>query len=202
MRSLATLSLLLAVLLAAPASAQTQFLVKGGLNTAFFSGEDADGLDPRLGVVAGAGLRFQATPSLGVQAEALYSQEGAVEADGSGTYELDYLDVPILLRAALPAGRLNTFGVYAGPQLGIPLRAAFVPEIGPEEEEQAATDVALAFGADFGSGPFAVDARYVVGLVDAFDDEIDGVPVTPLALRNQGLQLSLVYTIGGTGRRY
>jgi len=200
MRPLATLPLLLALLLAVPASAQTEFLLKGGLNTAFFSGADANGLDPRLGVVAGAGVRLAVAPQLGIQLEALYSQEGAVEDDGSGRYELDYLDLPVLLRADLPAG-LNRLGVYAGPQVGIPLRSVFKPDIGPAEDEQARTDVGLALGADFGAGPISIDARYVLGLNDALDDEIAGEPVTPLSLRNQTVSFTLVYTFGG-GRRY
>lgn len=190
----------LALLLAAPASAQTQFLVKGGLNTAFFVGDDAAGTDPRLGFVGGAGLRFDVSPSLAVQVEALYSQEGARESDGSGTYELDYLDVPILLRLGAPIGRVADAGLYGGVQLGIPLRAEFDPDFGPAEEEQTRTDVGVALGADYGSGPISIDARYVIGLVDAFDDEINGIPVDLLDISNQTFSVTLGYRFGGDRR--
>ncbi len=190
-------------LFAAPASAQTSFLLKGGLNTAFFSGEDALIYDPRLGASGGAGLRFDIGPSLGVQVEALYSQEGAEQDNGAGTYKLDYLDIPILLRAALPLSRYADAGLYAGPQIGIPVRAEFAPDRGPKEDEQTRTDIGVALGADYWSGPVGVDLRYVIGLQDAFDDEIDGVPVDPLFVRNQAFTVSLGYRFGGpaTGGR-
>ncbi|WP_420456225.1 porin family protein [Rubrivirga sp.] len=196
-------SVALVALVAAPASAQTTFLLKGGLNTAFFSGDDALIFDPRLGASGGAGLRFDVSPSLGVQVEALYSQEGAKQDNGSGTYELDYIDVPVLLRAGLPLTRYADAGLYAGPQIGIPVRAEFAPDRGPNEDEQTRTDIGIALGADYWSGPVGVDLRYVIGLQDAFDDEIDGVPVDPLFVRNQAFTVSLGYRFGGkaTGGR-
>lgn len=187
----------LAAVLAVPASAQTSFLVKGGLNTAFFSGSDARGTDPRLGAVAGAGVRLGLTPALSAQVEALYSQEGAVEADGSGTFKLDYLDIPVLVRYGVPVGRFAEAGLYAGPQIGIPLRAEFDAEFGAVESEQTRTEVAIAVGADYGSGPISIDLRYVIGIQDAFDDEIDGVPVELLDIKNQAFTATLAYRFGG-----
>ncbi len=185
---------------AAPVSAQTQFIVKGGLNTAFFSGSDAGGTEPRLGAVGGAGLRFNATPSLAVQVEALYSQEGAVEDNGEGTYKLDYLDIPILLRAGIPVSPYADAGIYAGPQIGIPLNATFDSEFGRETDEETLTDIGLAIGADYWSGPFGVDLRYVVGLTDTFDDEIGGL-FDPLDIQNQTFTVTLGLRFGDTGAR-
>lgn len=196
-----TLSLLaLALLVIAPASAQSQFHVKGGLNTAFFSGDESDGTEPRLGAIGGAGLRFNATPSLGVQVEALYSQEGARESDGSGSYTLDYLDIPILLRAGIPVSRFADAGLYAGAQIGIPLRSEFKDEFGITSDEETNTDIGLAIGGDYWSGPVGVDVRYVYGLTDTFSDEIAGVPVNPIDIRNQTFTVTLGYRFGGTGR--
>ena len=196
-----------ALLLAAPTRAQTQFLVKGGLNTAFFSGSDARGdYSPRLGAVGGAGVRFYTGPQLSLQVEALYSQEGAEDDFEGGTYELDYLDVPILLRFGSPAGGLSEFGLYGGAQIGIPLRAQFDADFGPTEDEQTGTDLAIALGLDYGSGPVFVDARYVIGLVDALDDEINGVQLpfdALLDLQNQTFSVTLGLRFGGERpRRY
>ncbi len=185
-------------LLAAPASAQTTFLIKGGLNTAFFSGDDGAGTDPRLGVAAGAGLRFDVSPSLGVQVEALYSQEGAEDPDNRGTYKMDYLDVPILLRAALPLSPYADAGLYVGPQIGIPVRSDFVRDNGRVDNVDLQTDIGLTLGADYWSGPIGIDLRYTTGLTDAFEN-------SNLDIRNQAFTVSLGYRFGGAtygrGRR-
>ena len=198
MRALLALSLLAPALLAAPASAQLSGGLRGGLNTAFFSGRDALGTDPRLGAVGGAFVRYDVTPRVAVQVEALYSQEGAEDVDG--TYKLDYIDVPVLLRLGLPVSRLADAGVYAGPSVGLPVRATFADEDGRDLEEETAVDLGVVLGADFWAGPFGVDLRYTGGLTDAFSDEIDGESVRPLDIRNQALTITVGFRFGATER--
>lgn len=192
MRSLLALS---ALLLAASASAQPVLGLKAGLNTAYFTGDDADGTDPRLGFVGGALLRFDVTPSVGLQVEALYSQEGAEDLDG--TYKLDYVDVPVLLRLGVPVSRYADAGVYAGPSIGIPVRSTFEGDGGTEVDEETETDFGVAAGVDFWSGAFGVDLRYTAGLRDTFSDEIAGLEVAPLDIRNQAFSVTLGYRFGG-----
>jgi len=201
-----SLSALAAVLLAVPASAQTTFGVRGGLNTAFLSGDSADGLDPRLGFAGGAFLRFDATPSIGVQAEALFSQEGAKESEGldQGTYQFDYLDIPILARVAVPVSRYADAGLFVGPSIGIPLNGRFNSDVSSaadlDYDGAMNTDIGLTIGADYWSGPFGLDVRFTTGLTDAFDapDLFDA--------RNQAFTVSAGYRFGGAtgrgGRRY
>ena len=198
MRALLALSLLAPALLAAPASAQLSGGLRGGLNTAFFSGRDALGTDPRLGAVGGAFVRYDVTPRVAVQVEALYSQEGAEDVDG--TYKLDYVDVPVLLRLGLPVSRLADAGVYAGPSVGLPVRATFEDEDGRDLEEETAVDLGVVLGADFWAGPFGVDLRYTGGLTDAFSDEIDGESVRPLDIRNQALTVTVGFRFGAPER--
>ena len=189
----------LCLLLAVPASAQATFGLKGGLNTAFFSGDDADGTDPRLGAVGGAFVRFDATPTLALQVEALYSQEGAEDTfvGQEGTYKLDYLDIPVLLRLGVPLSRLADAGVYVGPSIGIPLRSEFEFEGGGTVNESTKTDLGVTLGVDYWAGPVGIDLRYTAGLTDAFDDEIDGELVDPLDIRNQAFTVMLGYRFGG-----
>lgn len=201
MRSSLTLLALCGLFLAAPAQAQAIFGLKAGLNTAYFSGDDAAGTDPRLGAVGGAFVRFDVTPSVALQLEALYSQEGAEDFDG--TYKLDYVDVPVLLRLGVPVSRLADAGVYAGPSLGIPVRSEFEFDNGSTVDEETKLDIGLAVGVDFWSGPVGVDLRYTAGLTDVFSDEIAGVPVTALDIRNQAFTVTLGYRFGATdSRRY
>lgn len=202
MRASLTLLVLGGFLLAAPAQAQAIFGLKAGLNTAYFSGDDAAGTDPRLGAVGGAFVRFDVTPAVALQLEALYSQEGAEDFDG--TYKLDYVDVPVLLRLGVPVSPLADAGVYAGPSLGIPVRSKFDFDNGAEADEETNLDVGVTVGVDFWSGPVGVDLRYTAGLTDVFSDEIGGLPVTALDIRNQAFTVTLGYRFGATPdrRRY
>lgn len=195
-------SLLLAAALAfaaVPASAQATFGLKAGLNTAFFTGDDADGTEARLGGVGGAFVRYDATPNLGLQIEALYSQEGAKEPEGvdEGTYKFDYIDIPILVRYAIPVSQFADAGVYVGPSIGIPVRSEFEYADGEVVDESLNTDFGVSVGADYWAGPIGVDLRYTAGLTDAFSDEIDGELVEPLDIRNQTFTVTLGYRFGG-----
>jgi hypothetical protein len=201
--SLALCTFLLALPAVAPASAQVTLGLRGGLNTAFFTGGDAAGTDPRLGAVGGAFVRYDVTPRLGLQVEALYSQEGAEDdvIGQEGTYKFDYIDIPVLVRLGVPVSRFADAGVYAGPSFGIPVRDDFVDAIdGFEDEQGAATDVGLVLGADYWAGPFGVDLRYTAGLTDAFSDEIDGELVEPLDIRNAAFSVTLGLRFGAPER--
>ena len=115
------------VLVAAPlASAQATFGLKAGLNTSFFSGDDADGLDAKLGAVGGATVRFDVNPGFGVGVEALYSQKGAryedpLDADFDESYHFDYVEIPAYVRLAVPLGDYLEGGVSLGGYVGIPV---------------------------------------------------------------------------------
>lgn len=195
-----TLLLLSALLLAVPASAQLSGGVRGGLNVASFSGADAPGTEARLGAVGGAFVRYDVTPAVALQVEALYSQEGAEDPDNFGTYKLDYVDVPVLLRLGVPVSRFADAGVYIGPSLGVPVGAEFEYDDGVEEDEEAAFGVGVTVGADYWAGPFGIDLRYTAGLSDALSDEIDGEPVPTLDLRNQAFTVTLGLRFGAPER--
>lgn len=194
----------------APAHAQPQFLVKGGLNVATFSGEDVDFAEldgfesePRLGAVGGAGVRVPLSPSLGVQLEGLYSQKGIVFrdefADYTETTRIDYLEVPAMLRLTLPASRTLDVGLTAGGYVGVPLRSdVSVDDAGDEftNDLETNTDYGGLIGLDIGSGNAYVEARYSFGLADAVDYD-PGLDLVP-DYRNQVVSLTLGFTFGGS----
>ena len=188
--------------LAVPAQAQVAVGVKAGLNVATLSGDEADGLDPRLGFAGGLQARYDLTPSFALQAEVLYSQKGADEGEGAdaGTYALDYVEIPVLARVAIPVTRLADAGVYAGPSFGIPVNGEFrsdieaVPDI--DYGDDLSTDVGVAVGVDFYSGPVGIDLRYTTGLKDVFDG-VRGLT----DVRNQAFTVSLGYRFGGAAPR-
>jgi hypothetical protein len=140
------------------------------------------------------------TRSASVQVEALYSQKGAEDPFLRGTYKLDYVDVPVLLRLGVPVSRLADAGVYVGPSIGIPVRAEFEYDDGFDDAEEANLDLGIAVGVDYWAGPFGVDLRYTAGLQDALSDEIDGEFVPPLDLQNQAFTATVGVRFGAPDR--
>ena len=206
MRSLLFAAILL---VAAPlASAQATFGLKAGLNTSFFSGDDADGLDAKLGAVGGATVRFDVNPGFGVGVEALYSQKGAryedpLDADFDESYHFDYVEIPAYVRLAVPIGEYLEGGVSLGGYVGIPVRTGG-NDIDGDFDLEANTDYGALIGVDVGSGPYYVDARYSLGLAQVTDDDtlILDLPagVAP-DLKNQTISLTFGVRFGGP-RRY
>lgn len=140
--------------------------IKAGANFAKIS--DADGLSNRTGVQAGifGGIKF--TDNIGVQADILYSQQGA-EFD-FGKFDLDYVNVPIVLKYYLVQG-LN---IQAGPQFGFIVNDdIYTDSLGGESIKANAkkSDVSGIVGAGY-DFPFGirVDARYNFGFTDVIEN--------------------------------
>lgn len=136
--------------------------VKAGVNFANIT--DVDNLSNKTGFQAGvfAGIKF--TDKVGIQADLLYSQQGA-EFD-YGKFDLNYINVPVVLKYYLVQG-LN---VQAGPQFGFILDDdIYIDTFGSNSIEANAekSDVSGVIGAGY-DFPFGVrlDARYNFGLTD------------------------------------
>ncbi|WP_417872032.1 porin family protein [Winogradskyella sp.] len=136
--------------------------IKAGANFATISDANID-LSNRTGFQAGifAGIKF--TDKVGIQADLLYSQQGA-EFD-AGEFDLTYVNVPVVLKYYLVQG-LN---IQAGPQFGFIVDDNIKTVIGDIEKQIEAekTDVSGVVGAGY-DFPFGVrlDARYNFGLTD------------------------------------
>lgn len=136
--------------------------IKAGANFANIT--DASGLSNKTGFQAGifGGIKF--TDKVGIQADLLYSQQGA-EFD-AGEFDLTYVNVPIVLKYYLVQG-LN---VQAGPQFGFIVDDKIsINVLGDITRKAKAEDFDVSgivgAGYDF---PFGVrlDARYNFGLTD------------------------------------
>lgn len=164
--------LALAALLAAPAAlAQTTFGLRAGLNVAtIIPDSDTDLVDrgAKLGFVGGVFAEVPLTSAFAVQPEVLYTQKG-VSRDESGEPDIgvDYLEVPVLAKVALPVSPLLDLDVYAGPALAI--------KLGNDDEVSTvrynSTNLGVAVGVGVASGPFGVDARYTFSVADATEGE-------------------------------
>ncbi|MBL4663618.1 MAG: porin family protein [Flavobacteriaceae bacterium] len=141
---------------------EIDFGIKAGVN--FSSISDAKGLDNKTGFVGGifAGVEFN--DNLGVQADLLYSQQGAdFDVD---KVDLNYVNIPIVLKYFIAQG-LN---IQAGPQFGF-IVDDNVSEVfsGVTEAESFDLTGVVGFGYDLPMG-VRIDGRYNFGLTDVLKD--------------------------------
>jgi outer membrane protein with beta-barrel domain len=173
MRSAVLAVVAVAVMTASSAAAQEMtYGVKGGVNFANLRFDDAEdtSFDDRIGLAAGGYVTIPLAGRLSVQPEVLFSQKGAKfdELGARGRLELDYLDVPVLMRYSF--GRWRGFHVFGGPSIGLKLKARAVAEFAGEEDETdigddvETIDFGVAAGAGIEIGRFTIDGRYVLGL--------------------------------------
>ncbi|MEL6615125.1 MAG: porin family protein [Bacteroidota bacterium] len=182
---------LLAVLLcmAAPLAAQPAFGLRAGLNvTTIVPDSDSDLTDrsAKLGFTGGLFAEVPVASGVALQPELLYSQKGVNrDDDGNADIGVDYLEIPVLVKAALPVSDLLDLDVYAGPSLAV--------KLGDDDEVDTvrfnSTNLGGAVGIGLASGPFGVDARYTFSLQDATEGEAND-------LRHRVVSLTGVYRFG------
>ena len=141
--------------------------IKAGAN--FSNISDASGLSNKTGFQAGifGGIKF--TDKVGVQADLLYSQQGAKFK--LGDFDLTYINLPIVVKYYLFQG-LN---LQAGPQFGFVVDDKISTAIGDiSKAEDFDLSGVIGAGYDF---PFGIrlDARYNFGLTEVSKtDGLDG----------------------------
>lgn len=146
--------------------------IKAGANFSKLNDLKKDGLSSKTGIVAGA----FATVGLGnfaIQPEVLYSQEGA--KTDLGDFDLDYVNVPVLLKYYLIGNVLN---VYAGPQFGFLTSHSLKNQI---ESKDFDFTGAVGVGVDLPLG-FKIDGRYNHGFTKVTKDADGKNGVFTLAL--------------------
>ncbi|MEO8935092.1 MAG: porin family protein [Xanthomarina sp.] len=164
-----------------------QIGVKAGVNSAKIVGDDIKDSKARTSFIVGLLLEIPITERISLQPEIMYSGQGfdVIEKNQNNIfdtsenveYQLDYIQVPILLKAYLIKG----LSVEAGPQFGYKIHEEldFKPnddggdiEINSEDSYVKDFDTSLALGAayKFDSG-FFVNARYNLGLTPIFKED-------------------------------
>ena len=135
--------------------------IKAGVNFATLT--DASGLDNRTGFVAGAFVGGKLGDRFGIQADLLYSQQGA-EFD-AGEFNLDYVNVPIVAKIYLT----DKFNLQAGPQFGVLVNdeaqtviGEVINDIGTNEFDISGV-VGIGFDVPLG---LRLEGRYNFGLTD------------------------------------
>ena len=166
-----TLTCLIALALsaAAVASAQGGIALKGGLSYGNVSngGVLPGNLDSRTGFAVGLSLGPR-HDALGIGIEGLYAQRGVTSGSApAAERRLDYIDVPVFLRAMLPSPGVAPFA-FAGPQVSFELRCRAGGSACPDTDRPSTTYAAvIGGGVQFGARtPFSIEGRYVYGLTD------------------------------------
>ena len=172
------------------------FGVKGGVNFATLTGDDADDLDikMRTGFHLGVLAEFMISEKFGIQPEVLYSTQGGkadmnffddVLGNVDAELKLEYITVPVMLKYFVAPG----FSLEAGPQLSFLSKSEVEAKFQGETETEDMKDdtESFDFGAAFGVGyglpqGFLVQARYVMGFSDVYTDS---------DARNSVIQLSV-----------
>ncbi|MCW8982379.1 MAG: PorT family protein [Altibacter sp.] len=137
--------------------------IKAGAN--FSNITDASGLKNKTGFVVGAFAGAKFGDKIGLQADLLYSQQGA-EFDG-GEIDLNYVNVPVVLKYYVT----ESLQIHAGPQFGFVVDDN-VTEVFNNIAESESFDLTGVVGAGF-EFPFGirVDGRYNFGLTDIINTD-------------------------------
>lgn len=177
------------------------FGFKGGLNMASQNITLNTGVSSITRFAFGGFMTIPVSENVTVQTEALWSMKGCkISASyASSTYNLHYLDFPVLLKYTFPSsGSIKPFA-FAGPSLGILVIANGKYEEGYGNKASGdikplynSTDFGLVFGGGANlSNQVSVDARYAMGLSN-IASSIWGVP--GFSIKNSTVSLMLGYT--------
>ena len=146
-----------------------------GMNIGFMT--NADGSDPRVGLVVGAELEYQATDVFAISGGLLYSQQGAKmnDMDIDGTMKLDYINVPILANFYVAKG----FAFKAGIQPGFNVNDKAKASGSGASVEMGLGDLSKGFvlavpiGLSYEFSNIQLDARFNWGVTHALSNSYD-----------------------------
>lgn len=153
--------------LAGSASAQTFGLgLEAGANFSNFLGSSSDltkigaANDSKLGFVGGGFLSLNFGNSFSIRPEILYEQKGNAISGTTTTTEMDYIEVPVLLKLALGTPVINP-AILLGPSFSWNTVATSANGSVPNV---SSSDIGLVGGVEIDIDKFLVSARYELGL--------------------------------------
>jgi hypothetical protein len=177
--------------------AQVSFGLKGGIGMYNFTGSDAEGADfkSKMGIMAGVYAVIPVGETFAVAPELQFSGQGAKASVLSTDvkYNLNYLNVPIMLQYRNPSG----FIAETGPQIGLLMSAKGDAGSGTEDIKDSFKGSALSWGLGLGfksSLGLGISARYNLSLGSIAKDDSEGGKVD---IKNNGFQIGLIFELGG-----
>lgn len=183
-RGLAAAVAVVALALAAPSAAQAQGGHVGAIVGATFSTlRGIDGLDSRTGLIGGIS-NVNSGSVLTLQSELLFVSKGAKGTNSTAEgLQLDYVEVPVMLRLQpMTEGTVHPH-VYAGPYLGFKIDCKVKGTAGSCDDlpgvSTKSVDVGgtMGGGVDFDLGPLVLTggARYSFGVSTVADFDLSNV---------------------------
>jgi len=131
--------------------------LEGGINLSNLNGPNVnDAVGSRLGFVGGAFADIPFTPSLALQPEVLYEQKGG-KYNGTA-YQLDYVEVPILLNIGFGIPVINP-SLLVGPSFSSNAANSGLANVNSNE-------MGLILGAQANLFQFLFSGRYEIGLTN------------------------------------
>ncbi|MDX1671036.1 MAG: porin family protein [Balneolaceae bacterium] len=165
----------------AMAQNSVKFGFKGGVTVSNYLDIDPDP-DSRIGTVFGgfAEINLESLP-IAIQPEVIWIQRGAeVEGQGQAAFDskvnVNYLDIDVLAKYKFDTNSPLKPNIFVGPYLGIDLNQAtreaveVVGSFQPEAKTDFGGVVGLGTDIEVLGATFIIDARWNVGLSDAFDN--------------------------------
>lgn len=151
--------------------------------------------DARIGLLGGAFLSINTSPTFSIQPEVLYSVKGMESkfrySFGTSDFEtvlqvkLTYVEVPVLLKYRFPTEGNFKPSIYAGPALGVSVKGEFDGEHGAMDGDGLnlttldisnvkSTEFSVVVGGELGiamgNTTLFLDVRYTQGLTKTFED--------------------------------
>ena len=192
------------------------FGIKGGVN---FSRISFINEFEKKGLIIGGFFRFDLSERISIQPEIFYSMKGISSSwkdSFSGhvfkyksALELDYLEVPVLLKLKMSKKGKFKPSIFVGPYIAFRITAKSVWEVVEEatgeivEDESRVEDVEGLKGIEFGitlglsldieisSGCIILDARYTMGISSIYKYISDDEPV--VSIKNYVISLMIGY---------
>lgn len=187
----------------APAQTPLSLGLQAGVNFANSSTDPDLSLSSKTGMMVGGFVEVPLSPVIYITGEVFYIQKGAELSllGFDSKFKLDYLEIPILLKAKFDAQGFTPF-VFAGPNFGINVSSEIEASYGgfggsaDIKDWVESLDMAIDFGAG-GEIPVApttslvVSIRYSLGLTDAFKEPADPdfSDFSNMTWKNTGVQL-------------
>ena len=146
-----------------------------GMTIANYRGDDADGLNAKVGAIAGAELEYQVSPMFSLTGGLLYSMEGAKIEDADASIRTEYINIPLLANVYVAKG----FALKAGIQPAFMTSAKAHASAGGVSGDVSikkgmeSFDFAIPVGMSYEFNDFVIDARYNFSVTKAFKDSFD-----------------------------
>lgn len=191
------------------AQAQKQMGLVAGVAMSTMSGDfSSDGNSTRTGFVGGLVVGFPiGSGNLAIEPGVLYSMKGESydNVDYDGTFAMDYIEVPILLKwSSKPAGA----GIYllAGPSINFNIScsdsgtdksddSSYDEQCSDYSEVDTPTVISGVVGIGYSTGRIGIEGRYDFDLGDAISTTYDlGGGSTTIGAKNNVIQIMLRLT--------